>query len=214
MEEQVRSRGGGGVHLTPLTSSSRPFPSSPPSSEYEEEVSNERQDEHHYDTSTPTVVTSAAIEGASPIIPNAKVKWSNAELSKMRHRWWEAMRAERTKKVNDATIRGDQDNGGNESEEEDDSTSSSSTSLDGVPSKERYNDLMEPPSLSAPFDEGCPTQSVLPPIISSTILPSRLLPPKNLPPQPIIDLEQMCIESPCPLHRVIYIHALGHVAAS
>ena len=216
MEEQVRSRGGGGVHLTPLTSSSRPFPSSLPSSEYEEEVSNKQQDEHHYDTSTPTVVTSAAIEGASPIIPNAKVKWSNAELSKMRHRWWEALRLERTKKANDATSRGDQDNGDNESEDEDDSSSSSSstTSLDDVPRKETYNDLMEPPSLSTPFDEGYPTRSMIPPIISSTILPSRILSPKNVPPQPIIDLVQLCIESPFPLHCVIYNHALCHVAAS
>lgn len=223
-QQSQKSSWGGGVYLTTLSSIRPPSSPSPVSTDANKDrtkIDDANHDSYEHDgefsnrqsAATTTSATTASLTStldATLMIPNAKIKWTDSELSKMRHRWWEALRLKRT----NATVHCDDvdrvlksqlgaSSSTREDDADDDSTfSSSSTSLDEVPSYDVCSDAMEPPSLSAPFDEGY-ISSGLPPTTSTTIPPPVLS-------NPVIDLERKCIESGCPIHCAIYNHALYH----
>ena len=145
----------------------------------------------------------------STMIPNAKSKWSGPELSKMRQRWWDAVRRkceeDRCKKKQQQEMEGDeytalsQSCDDSSSESTSSSLQSSSCSSDGE-SLNRDFDSMQPPSLNTPFDE-------MAYISNDTNSPSSESP---IVPQSILDLEQLCLRSSHPLHCAIYNHALSN----
>ncbi|KAL7432138.1 hypothetical protein ACHAXM_002970 [Skeletonema potamos] len=125
------------------------------------------------------------------VVLNARWKWNDAQLSKMRQRWWNAVREKQMKDTDRAEqyksltslCRG---------ELEDSSTSSDSSSIYSI----EDDGLLQPPSLSKPFDEMPVEQTAAllarPPRVSVTVL----------------DMETLCCETPYPLHAIIYLHAL------
>ena len=126
-------------------------------------------------------------------VPNAKWKWNDIQLSKMRQRWWSAVKDKQAKdaarvkqyKSMASLCRG--------TLEDDSSTSSDSSSLFSL----EDDDPFQPPSLSKPFDEMPIKQS------NSTHLGQNSLVPAS-----VLDLETMCCGTAHPLHTVIYLHAL------
>ena len=172
---------------------------------------------------TATSIEGASSQNQSTIIPNTKQKWTESELSKMRKRWWEAVRAKQKKAEEDRVQRMlefQQENAllvheRDSDENEDDSSSlgrsnssspsSSSISTDNITELDHanYHDPMEPPSLTTPFDEMVPVTEPRPP--SPTIIPYI----RPTVPQSILDLEQRCIQSMYPLHCAIYNIALS-----
>jgi len=140
-------------------------------------------------------VQSIEDESNCTLFPNARWKWNDTQLSKMRQRWWNAVRDKQTQ---DAEIAKTQKSmtssrGGGEVDDDDDSTSSDSSSLFSMDD----DDPLQPPSLSTPFDE-------MPMKQTTTVLPDR----QALVPSSVLDLEILCCETPHPLHAIIYLHAL------
>jgi hypothetical protein len=136
-----------------------------------------------------------------PIIPNVRLRFTIDESTKMRQRWWDAVRvvsssrATATKHVGRRSMVKKT----KEEEEVDDNSSfsSSSTTTSSVSSNDYYknnNDnsnggvkhsIIDPPSSflsNAPFDEGR---------------------------RSVVDFEQCCVRSSHPLHCAIYNHALS-----
>jgi len=128
------------------------------------------------------------------VVLNARWKWNDAQLSKMRQRWWNAVREKQTKDTDRAKQYKSMTSLRRGELLEDSSTSSDSSSLFSI---EDDDDLLQqPPSLSKPFDEMPiePTAALLdqPPRISASVL----------------EMETLCCETPYPLHTIIYLHAL------
>lgn len=153
----------------------------------------------------------------STMLPNARLKWSDSQLMKMRQRWWEALRAkrqhdeERRRQMNnnyktavESYVEDELHEGSSSSSSSSSSSvilSSSSSSGDMV---EHYNDSMQPPSLkNTPFDEISISSEIN--SSSKTLALHHTLPiPKS-----ILDLEQMCLESPHPFHFLIQQYAIA-----
>jgi len=140
-------------------------------------------------------VQSIEDESNCTLFPNARWKWNDTQLSKMRQRWWNAVKH---KQIQDAEIAKKQKSmtssrGGGELDDDDSTTSSDSSSLFSMDD----DDLLQPPSLSTPFDE-------MPMKQTTTTLPDR----QTLVPSSVLDLETLCCETPYPLHAIIYLHAL------
>jgi len=157
----------------------------------------------------------------SASIPNTKLKWTGSELSKMRLRWWDAVRAKQTE------FKEDQKHENGAPYDEQNSLSSSSSSSGGYHATSYsssdddedslihrhpvYSDPMQPPSLNnAPFDEMDNNMNNA--SASTTPLsPVKVWPESSkVVPQSILDLEHFCIESSHPLHCAIYNHALKY----
>ncbi|KAL7522528.1 hypothetical protein ACHAWX_007222 [Stephanocyclus meneghinianus] len=141
------------------------------------------------------------------LLPNIKGKWNEAQLSKMRQRWWDAelakRRMEEEKRGNAEVVSGHEGEVNNDSFDE----SSSSLSLSCCSTSSSFdtdNDIdvgMQPASLSEPFDETKSTTSnsqlVFHYSASSTI--SQQSPVS----EQIINLEKECLQSSHPLHFII-----------
>ena len=128
-----------------------------------------------------------SIEDETDCVPNARWKWNDAQLSKMRQRWWNAVRDKQTKDAE----RAKQYKSMTSHLEDESSTSSDSSSLFSMD-----DDPLQPPSLSKPFDEMPIEQTA-----SLLDRPARV-------PTPVLDLEILCCETAYPLHAIIYLHAL------
>jgi len=165
-------------------------------------------------------------------IPNTKHKWTNSELTKMRKRWWDAVRAKR-KKVEEERLErrrvveekekrkvlsarngttGDMDNevhyDTDDSSSDDGSSSSSSYSFSSSNDNRLIHtsyDPMEPPSLtSTPFDEMTKPNKKNPRPQTPPIIPYI----KPTVSQTILDLEKQSLELDYPLHYAVYIISL------
>ena len=190
--------------------------------EYEEEESSSLP----RSTALSSVVSSVVDTSSNKnMIPNTNyANWTESKLSKMRKRWWEAVRAKRRKaeedrvkkrlevEQEDALLLANGNWRDNENENgEDSSLESSSHSLSSVSTqgnvakleRSNYYDPMEPPSLTTPFDEMVTVSDLRPP--SPTIMPF-IRPTAS---QSVLDLEQKCLQSSYPLHCVIYNIALS-----
>ena len=184
-------------------------------------------------TAPPSTTPPSTIQN-SHHLPNTRSKWTDSELSKMRLRWWNAVRAKRKKCDDNQKQRRSKDKDtallANRKEDEDghcmqdDDDSSSGTNASSLSSSDEesnvrhsvYNDPTQPPSLNnTPFDEmdmynnaipaASPTSS--PPVEHEVVRSESYS--KEVP-QSILELEHWCIQSSHPLHCAIYNHALNY----
>ena len=139
-------------------------------------------------------VQSIADENNCTLVPNAKWKWNDNQLSKMRQRWWSAVRDKQTNDTARVKQYKSMASRRTDELEDDSSTSSDSSSLFSV----EDDDPLQPPSLSKPFDEMPIEQS------NDTFLDQNY----SRVPASVLDLETRCCETAYPLHAVIYLHAL------
>ena len=127
-----------------------------------------------------------------PIIPNVRLRFTNDESTKMRQRWWEAVRVVSSSHATATASKhvGRRSEVKTKEEEVDDNSFSSSTSSSVSDhyykndNSNGVNNIDPPPSFlsNAPFDEGR---------------------------RSVVDFEQCCVRSSHPLHCAIYNHALS-----
>jgi len=182
---------------------------------------------------TPSTSTETSTHNSSnyyQTIPNTKHKWTNSELTKMRKRWWDAVRAKRRRveeerlerrRMLDEKERGKALLNSGDGSMKDDNTDDSSSDDNGSNSSSSFSssdndslihtnsyDPMEPPSLSTtPFDEMTkPNTNTTPRPNTPPIIPYI----KPTVSQTILDLEKQSLELDYPLHYVIYIISLKY----
>lgn len=126
-----------------------------------------------------------------PSLPNVKLKWNEAQISKMRNRLWEAERIKRQ-----------MDHETQQKKEADLSSESSSTSSEvNVSADGECDDTREPASLNNPFDESTTKQPSVS-SLSGQPMPAAVHHTIQIP-QEVIQLEQKCLKSAHPLHFMI-----------
>ena len=132
-----------------------------------------------------------------PSLPNVRLKWNEAQMSRMRNRLWEAERVKRQK--NETRKK----KAGISSHQTDSDESSSTSSSESIfsPGNE-CDDAMEPPLLNIPFDERITKQPNVP-SLSEKPIPATAHHTVHIS-QETIKLEQQCRESTHPLHFIIH----------
>ena len=131
------------------------------------------------------------VEEDKTLLPNAKLKWNDTQLSKMRMRWWEAVRDKQTKDVERATKYEPISSLCRDELDDERSTSSDSSSLF------LWEDEEQSPTLSRPLNEQQTQDTTC----------SR--PNENAEVHPaVLELETKCYGTTHPLHAIIYLHAL------
>ena len=124
------------------------------------------------------------------LVTNVRWKWNDAQLSKMRQRWWNAVREQQKLFTEESKKRCKAVKSEHSTDELSDDSSISSDASSLLSTED-----LQPPSLSQPFDEN-PT-----PQIDDISWSPRV-------PKAVLELEEACRETDYPLHAIIYFHAL------
>jgi len=127
------------------------------------------------------------------LVTNVRWKWNDAQLSKMRQRWWNAVREQQT--LTDESKKRCKAVKSEHSTDELSDGSSISSDASSLLSIEDDDDHLQPPSLSQPFDEN-PTPQIADISWSPQV------------PKAVLELEEACCETDYPVHAIIYLHAL------
>ena len=130
-------------------------------------------------------------------VTNARWKWNDAQLSKMRQRWWNAVREQQT--ITDESAKWRKSIQSEHSTDElGDYSSIASETSSLLSIDEDDDDHLQPPSLSQPFDENPTPQTADINNWSPQV------------PKAVLELEEACCDTDYPLHAIIYLHALQH----
>ena len=151
------------------------------------------------DVVKPTAFESPACNDDRLQMPNLRVSWNERERSRLRNRFWNAMREKRSR-PQEGNPQGSQQQ---ELSESNGYQSSDTSTDDDSLCDDRAQPLCQPPLLSSPYDEYNGDVDTT----AQSVLNQYEVALGPLIPQPVLDLEQAVLITSHPLHCAVYIHA-------